>query len=236
MSGLSDTFSRPFDLKALLKISDLSSPVRKHLSKVYADLTLCLLSAAIGSLAYIAYGVGGWGTSILGLICMIAFLSAEKASQTVKYSLFLGFGFLQGLSVGPLCARALHVDPSILITALVATTCIFICFSLAALYAEKRSYLYLGGGLASWTLVLSLMGLLNIFLRFEFLFNLQLAIGLLIFIGYVVYDTQMIILKAETGDRNHLRHAFELFVDFVAIFVRILIILLKNAEKKKSRD
>lgn len=234
MSGLSDTFSRPFDLDALFKVSDLSSPVRKHLSKVYADLSLCILAAAVGSLVSIMYGVGGLGTTILGIVCMIGLFVAEKASMAVKYSLFIGFGFFQGLSVGPICAQALHVDPSILITAFVATTCIFVCFSMAALFAKKRSYLYLGAGLTSWTLVLSLMSLVNIFLRNEFLINLQLGVGLLVFMGYVVYDTQLIIMKAEMGDKNHMRHAIELFIDFLAIFIRIVIILLKNSEKKKK--
>lgn len=43
----------------------------------------------------------------------------------------------------------LHVDPSILVTALLATTTVFVCFAGTALFAKRRSFLYLGGVLSS---------------------------------------------------------------------------------------
>ncbi len=46
---------------------------------------------------------------------------------------------------------------------------------------------------------------------------------------------QVIVEKAEHGDTDHIKHALDLFVDFVAIFVRILVIMLQNAERKEER-
>ncbi len=43
----------------------------------------------------------------------------------------------------------LQVDPAILVTALLATTTVFVCFAGAALFSKRRSYLYLGGVLSS---------------------------------------------------------------------------------------
>jgi FtsH-binding integral membrane protein len=46
----------------------------------------------------------------------------------------------------------------------------------------------------------------------------------------------MIIEKAAGGDRDHIWHAIELFIDFVEIFYRLVVILMKNAQQKSSDD
>lgn len=56
---------------------------------------------------------------------------------------------------------------------------------------------------------------------------MQLYFGLLIFVGYMVVDTQEIIEKAHLGDLDYVKHALTLFTDFVAVFVRILIIMVR---------
>lgn len=55
----------------------------------------------------------------------------------------------QGASLGVLVDLVLDVDPSILVTSLLATTTVFVCFGGSALLSKRRSYLYLGGVLSS---------------------------------------------------------------------------------------
>lgn len=45
----------------------------------------------------------------------------------------------------------------------------------------------------------------------------------------------MIIERAYAGEKDQIQHALSLFVDFMAIFVRVLISLMQNAEKKEKR-
>ena len=55
-----------------------------------------------------------------------------------RYALLAGAGFSQGLVVGPLVNAALHVSPGIVLTAFLATSAIFACFSGAAMVARRR--------------------------------------------------------------------------------------------------
>lgn len=58
---------------------------------------------------------------------------------------------------------------------------------------------------------------------------MQLYFGLLLFIGFIVVDTQDIIEKAHLGDADYVNHAMLLFTDFIAVFVRVLVIMVSQA-------
>jgi FtsH-binding integral membrane protein len=57
-----------------------------------------------------------------------------------------------------------------------------------------------------------------------------------VFAGYVLFDTQLVVERASAGDMDQVQHALDLFVDFMAIAVRVLIILLKNQERKQQQE
>ena len=54
-----------------------------------------------------------------------------------------------------------------------------------------------------------------------------LMFGLLTACLYIIYDTQIIIERAEHGDKDVITHAMTLFIDLFDLFIRILQILLE---------
>eukprot|EP00906_Rhabdomonas_costata_P006758 RCo009804 len=232
-----------FNLDTLMNFSNLSAKAQAHLVRVYQTLALMLALAAAGVFLELQLLIPPmW--CLLGTLGFILWLSFtpydpfDNQQQNKRLAILAGVAIFKGATIAPLVDIALAVDPSLVLVAFVGTAAIFGCFSVAAISAKRRSYLFLGGMLSSALLVLSLLGLANLFLRMESALTLQLYGGLLVFCGYVIYDTQLIIEKASTvAHPDYIGHSLELFMDLVAIFVRILIILLQNAGKgEKKKD
>ena len=53
-------------------------------------------------------------------------------------------------------------------------------------------------------------------------------IGLLVFCGFVLWDTQMIILKKRSGDGDFVGHSLDLFIDFMQILRKIIVLLMQK--------
>ncbi|GKV10794.1 hypothetical protein SLEP1_g22107 [Rubroshorea leprosula] len=125
---------------------------------------------------------------------------------------------------------------SVLVSAFVGTAVAFGCFSAAAMLARRREYLYLGGLLSSGMSILLLLQFASYFFGGSTaLFKIEMYFGLLLFVGYIVVDTQEMIERAHFGDKDYVKHALLLFTDFVAVFVRILIIMLKSSMEKDEK-
>jgi len=177
--------------------------------------------------------------AVLGsLITSVWLFSTEfnYQNQIKCFGLFATTAFCTGVYLNPLIDLAINIDPQILMTAFLLTTCVFVCFTLSALWTEKRTYLYLGGLLGSGTSILLVLSLMSLFGRSELLFNINLYLGLALACGYILYDTQLIVARAQNGETNYVKHALMLFIDMVDLFVRILIILIKNSQKKEKKS
>ncbi|XP_044486165.1 bax inhibitor 1-like [Mangifera indica] len=222
--------------------SQISPVVQSHLKRVYLSLCCALVASATGAYLHLLWNIGGLLTTLATLGCIFWVLSTPPNEEQKRVGLMMAAGLFEGASIGPLIDLAIQVDPSILITAFVGTGLAFACFSVAAMLARRREYLYLGGLLSSGlSMLFWLQFASSIFGGSTTLFKFELYFGLLVFVGYIVVDTQDIIEKAHFGDLDYVKHALTLFTDFVAVFVRILIIMLKNAnekneKKKKRRD
>ena len=46
-----------------------------------------------------------------------------------------------------------------------------------------------------------------------------------------MFDTQLIIRKAKNGDKDFIAHSLDLFIDFVQVFRKVLILLMQKVIK-----
>ncbi|KAL2548035.1 Bax inhibitor 1 [Forsythia ovata] len=241
-----DTFASFFDSKSasgnrwsydsLKNLRQISPVVQTHLKQVYLSLCCALIASAVGAYLHILWNIGGLLTTLACVGSIIWLLSLPPYEEQKRVSLLMAAALFKGASIGPLIELAIDFDPSIVLGAFVGCAVAFGCFSAAAMVARRREYLYLGGLLSSGLSILFWLHFASsIFGGSMALFKFELYFGLLVFVGYIVVDTQDIIEKAHFGDLDYVKHALTLFTDFAAVFVRILIIMLKNAGEKEEK-
>ena len=221
---------------AVFKFDHLERSVQTHLKKVYGTLSISMVAAGVGAYVHLFTGLmkAGLMTSLisLGLMIWLAATHHSKETEMKRLAILTGFTFFTGMSLGPVMDFVIDVDPSIISTAFMATTVIFVSFSLAALYNTDRTFLYMGGFLLSGLSWLLLLGFMNIFFQSEMIWDIYLHVGLLIFCAFILYDTQLIVEKKRNGDNDYIWHSVDLFLDFINIFRKLMIILAKKEKKK----
>jgi len=156
-------------------------------------------------------------------------------NRLTRLGLLLGFGFFSGLGTGPLLDMAIRINPSLIPNAFLLSSIVFACFSGAALFAPDGSYLYLGGTLLSGLSTLFWLGFLNLFFQSTLIFQIYLWGGILLFCGFIMWDTQMIIEKRRRGDKDFIAHSLDLFIDFMQVFRKVLVLLMQK-EKQEERN
>lgn len=207
--------------------------------RVYGNLAMTTGAASLAaflSIQRIASDMGG-----LGVLASIALFFGIQASrgrigERLRVGMLLAFGFLQGLDLGPLLRAVLFIEPELVLMAAVGTMLAFVSFTGAALFSPRRSFLYLGGLLTFASLTVLIASFI------PFLFNINLYLGLFCFCFYIIYDTQVLVERAEMrrGEAaDSVGGALQLFTNLMGIFVRLLVILMndsKKRNKKKSRQ
>ena len=216
--------------------ASLSEGARSHLLKVYTLLTVGVLTASAGCYVDIHFlRIGGLATAVGGALVFALARSSIGGSDLGSLLFLLACG-MEGTALSPLVHTAMVYYPQALITAFLTTLAAFISFTFAALMAKRREYMFLSGIVASVTSCLAIASLTNIFLKSQYVMDVQVYVGLGVFLCYILLDTQMMIERFESGmnRNNFVRPACDLFGDLVAVFVRILIILMRKSEKRRT--
>lgn len=237
-------FQTEFNMKDAFRSDRMQVQVRQHLKKVYATLSIGVLTCITGAfLAYRDLLPAILGFDLLNLLAMLGLVIAigvtEHNNQNVaqRMGMFGALAFLMGVSMDTLISFVSHtIDPQLPLIALVYTSMIFISFSLVALFSpDRREYLYLGGFLFSALNWMIFASFFNMFFGSIIINNFLLYGGLILFAFYIMFDTQFIIAKREFGDEDFISHALTLFLDAVNIFRRVLVILASNSEDRRRR-
>lgn len=208
--------------------------MQRYLVRVYGNLAMTTGSATLASILSMRGLIGEIGlTGVFVSFGLVFGMQAMRGrvSDQVRLVMLLAFGFLQGWSIGPLTGLVFDLDPDLLLMGVVGTLLAFVSFTGAALFSQRRSYLYLGGLLtfSTWIILISSF--------FPYLFNFNLYMGLFVFCFYIIYDTQVIVERADMmqADAGGIDGALQLFTNLFGIFVRLLMILNQNEKKKKKR-
>ncbi|MDB5763935.1 MAG: hypothetical protein JWQ21_2930 [Herminiimonas sp.] len=191
------------------------------LQNTYRLLSMTLIWSALTAYLGMLFPVGGWG--MLGIMVLaIGLLFATRAYSNSGTGVLLVFGFtgLMGFSLGPTMNHYLHLPhgSEIVGTALLATGAAFLGLS-AYVQITKKDFAFLGGFLMVGLIGLIVVSLVGLFFPTPAL-SLTLAyISVLIFGGYILYDTSDIISGRQT---NYIMATISLYLDILNMFTSML--------------
>uniref|UniRef100_A0A8C5LD21 Transmembrane BAX inhibitor motif containing 6 n=1 Tax=Jaculus jaculus TaxID=51337 RepID=A0A8C5LD21_JACJA len=206
-----NVFDRKINFDALLKFSHITPSTQQHLKKVYASFALCMFVAAAGAYVHVVtHFIQAGLLSALGSLGLMIWLMAtphSRETEQKRLGLLAGFAFLTGMCSFKAC---LLTNP----TSHVQFLNIF-------------CHVFIGILMSAMSLMLfSSLG--NLFFGSIWLFRANLYLGLMVMCGFVLFDTQLIIEKAENGDKDYIWHCVDLFLDFVTLFRKLMMILAMN--------
>lgn len=156
---------------------------------------------------------------LLELFCALWLsLRINKMQETTAKMLYIGYTALTGLTFSSIFVL---YDLTSIIWIFLATSLIFILFSIIGKNI-KVSLNNLGIFLFIALLSIIILEIINIFIMNNTI-DLVLCIAcLIVFIGYVAYDIQKISRLDTNNDNLAIIGAFNIYLDFINIFVRLL--------------
>lgn len=162
------------------------------------------------------------------VIAIILGVRVSKMNKNVAICLYIFYTFLTGLTISSIFI--VYELPSIMIIFLISAI-LFALFALIGKFTKidlSKFWVYLLIGL----LAIIILNVINIFLLNNTLDIITCILGIVIFLGYTAFDVHRII-KSENIDGIEdtsfpIVFAFELYLDFINIFIDLLSLFGKN--------
>jgi modulator of FtsH protease len=162
-------------------------------------------------------------------VMLFAMMGGVMGAQAVRHvpgvnlAALFGFTTLTGVVISPLMALVRQTNPASLWQAGVLTVGIFGGLTVYA-FVSNKDFSFLRGMVVTGLIVVILAGLLNVFLVGSGAFGFAVAAAtLLLFAGFVLYDTSNIIRRYPTNE--YVAGALSLYLDAFNIFLALIRIL-----------
>ena len=195
--------------------------IRKVYSLFFASL---LVTVAVGAIAapYTQVMLGlMFPLMIAGIVCFIA-LSFARHVSGVNLVLLMLYSAIQGAVFGPLMVLYEARFPGLPAEAGWTTMAAFGGLT-AYVFVSKKDFSFLGGMLFMSLIGLVVAGFVMFFVHAAWASLLYSVAGVLIFSGFVLYDTSQIMNRLSPQDA--VMGAVSLYLDFINLFLFILRLL-----------
>lgn len=151
-------------------------------------------------------------------------ISSNSLSKHQIMALFLGFTVLEGVTLSPILALA---PTQGVVMATVSSVVLFVVLSMIGL-TTKRDLSGWGTMLMASLIAIIIVSLLSLFfIHVTILMTIISIVSVILFAGFIVYDSQQIKARYLNGDNKNddvtaIYGALSLYLDFINLFINLL--------------
>ncbi|XP_048882770.1 protein lifeguard 4 [Brienomyrus brachyistius] len=157
--------------------------------------------------------------SAIGSLGLIFALAIYRHQHPINLYLLLGFTLLEAISVA---TAVTFYEYAVVFQAFVLTAAVFLVLT-AYTFQSKRDFSKLGAGLFSVLWVLIIASFMRLFFYNETVELVFAGAGALLFCGFIIYDTHLIM--HQLSPEEHILASINLYLDIINLFLHILRIL-----------
>ncbi|KAM9313448.1 protein lifeguard 4 [Gastrophryne carolinensis] len=198
------------------------------LRKVYIILSVQVLLTTVTSAVFLYFdSIKNFLHDSPGLVLICAIgslgtiiaLTIYRHQYPVNLYLLFAFTILEAITVG---VAVTFYEVSVVIQAFILTTAVF--FGLTAFtFQSKKDFSKFGAGLFAGLWILIIAGFLRFFFYSETVEIVLAACGALLFCGFIIYDTHLLMHKL--SPEEHILASINLYLDIINLFLHILRVL-----------
>ncbi|NWY02651.1 LFG4 protein, partial [Nothoprocta ornata] len=198
------------------------------LRKVYSILSVQVLLTTVTSAVFLYWtGLQAFVherpslllISAFGSLATILALAFYRHQHPINLYLLFGFTLLEALSVA---VTVSFYDVSIVFQAFILTTAVFLGLTAYTLQS-KRDFSKFGAGLFACLWILIISGFLRLFFHSESVELVFAAAGALLFSGFIIYDTHL--LMQRLSPEEYILASINLYLDIISLFLNLLRVL-----------